>query len=360
MVRVTGNVPLKRIKDAWEKLYNAENMRPQLNPKNLSRVMREVGVNRAGQNVIFKELADLSKQLVYDLSSVFSRAMNISQAEKGYNKDKIQVPQINLALLCSADSGLPTMIRSLPGSVKDIKTLYQSINELDLDGKILVLDRGFLSEGVVEFLDGKNISYILPTKRNSHFYNMRIHLSRHFYYHDRLIRCGKRKCDNFFLYLFEDQELMLEERKTLYKKLDENRIDKKELTARMKSAGKILILSDMDVKEHEIYEFHKKRETVGKMFDTYKTVLNADKIYLQDDESVFGHVFISFLSLYIHCKLEQLLKKAELNRKLTPIDLLFKYGKVYHVDLRDRNMITEVPKKVRDLVEKLGLNIFPK
>jgi len=130
MVRVTGNVPLKRIKDAWEKLYNAENMHPQLNPKNLSRVMREVGVNRAGQNVIFKELADLSKQLVYDLSSVFSRAMNISQAEKGY-----------LALLCSADSGLPTMIRSLPGSVKDIKTLYQSINELDLDGKILVLDR---------------------------------------------------------------------------------------------------------------------------------------------------------------------------------------------------------------------------
>ena len=45
------------------------------------------------------------------------------------------------------------------------------------------------------------------------------------------------------------------------------------------------------------------RETVEKMFDTYKTVLEADKIYLQDDESVFGHVFISFLSLCIRCKL---------------------------------------------------------
>jgi len=85
--------------------------------------------------------------------------------------------------------------------------------------------------------------------------------------------------------------------------------------------GKILILSDMDVEGPEIYELYKKRETVEKMFDTYKTVLNADKICLQDDESVFGHVFISFLSLCIHCKLEQLLKKAELNRKLTPIDL---------------------------------------
>jgi hypothetical protein len=362
MVRVTGNVPLKRIKDAWEKLYNAENIKPHLNPKNLTRVIREVGVNRVGQDVIFNELADLSKQLVYDLTSVFSRAMNISQAEKGYNKDKIQVPQINLALLCSVDTGLPTMIRSLPGSVKDIKTLYHSLDELDLDlgGKILVLDRGFFSDDVVEFLDGKNISYILPTKRNSRFYNTRIHLNGHFYYHERLIRCGKRECDNFFLYLFEDQELMLEERKTLYKKLDEKRIDKKELTARMKKAGKILILSNMDVEGHEIYELYKKRETVEKMFDTYKTVLNADKIYLQDDESVFGHVFISFLSLYIHCKLEQLLKKAELNRKLTPIDLLFKYGKVYHVDLGENSMISEVPKKVWDLEERLGLNIFPK
>jgi RNA 3'-terminal phosphate cyclase len=39
------------------------------------------------------------------------------------------------------------MIRSLPGSVKDIKTLYHSINELGIEGKILILDRGFFPEG---------------------------------------------------------------------------------------------------------------------------------------------------------------------------------------------------------------------
>jgi len=127
----------------------------------------------------------------------------------------------------------------------------------------------------------------------------------------------------------------------------------------MKKAGKILISSDMDAEKREIYLLLKKREVVEKMFDTYKTVLNADKLYLQDDESVFGHVFIAFLSLYIHCKLEQLLKKAKLNYKITPVDLLFKYGKVYYVNLKDHSMITEVPKKVMDLDEKLGLNIFP-
>ena len=323
-------------------------------------MLRDVGVNRAGQNVVFEELTDMSDQLVYDLSSVFSRSMSISQAEKGYNKDKIQLPQINLALLCSADTGLPTMIRSLPGSVKDIKTLYHSINELDIGGKILVLDRGFFSEGTIKFLGGKENSYVLPAKRNSRYYDTRIHLNEYFSYHGRLIKCGKRKCNDFYLYLFEDQDLRLEEQKTLYRKLDEHKTDKRKFDDGMKKAGKILILSDMDVEKREIYLLLKKREVVEKMFDTYKTVLNADKLYLQDDESVFGHVFIAFLSLFIHCKLEQLLKKAKLNHKFTPVDLLYKYGKVYHFEMGGRGMITEVPKKVMDLDEALGLYMFPK
>jgi len=207
---------------------------------------------------------------------------------------------------------------------------------------------------------GKKISYVLPVRRNSHYYDTRIHLNEYFSYHSRLIKCGKRKYNDFYLYLFEDQDLRLEEQKTQYKKLDEHKIDRKKFEDMMKKAGKILIVSDMDVEKQEIYHLYKKREVVEKMFDTYKTVLNADKLYLQDDESVFGHVFIAFLSLYIYCKLEQLLKKAKLNHKFTPIDLLYKYGKVYHFEMSGRGMITEVPKKVMDLDEALRLHMFPK
>ena len=59
---------MSRNQDAWEKLYNAGGINPSLNPKNLSNVLRDVGVNRAGQDVVFKGLTDMSKQLVYDLS----------------------------------------------------------------------------------------------------------------------------------------------------------------------------------------------------------------------------------------------------------------------------------------------------
>jgi transposase len=207
--------------------------------------------------------------------------MGISQAEKGYNKDKIQVPQINLALLCNADNGLPTMIRSLPGSVRDIKTLYNSLSEIDIVNKILILDRGFFSEDVLQFLDGKNISYIIPTRRNSNYYKTRIHLNGHLYYRERLIRCGRRKHGNKFLYMFEDQRLMAEENSTLYQKLDEEKITKQELRESMKRSGRILFVSNLDLPEKEVFELYKKREQVEKLFDSYKTALSADRLYLQ-------------------------------------------------------------------------------
>ncbi|RZB28769.1 MAG: hypothetical protein AEth_01771 [Candidatus Argoarchaeum ethanivorans] len=44
---------------------------------------------------------------------------------------------------------------------------------------------------------------------------------------------------------------------------------------------------------------------------------------------------------------------------MTPVDLLFKCGKAYHIDLENYDMVTEVPKIVRNLWEKPGLNTFP-
>jgi transposase len=49
------------------------------------------------------------------------------------------VPQINLALPYSVDKGLPTMIRTLPGSIKDIATLYNSLREAGLLPKLIAL-----------------------------------------------------------------------------------------------------------------------------------------------------------------------------------------------------------------------------
>ncbi|RCV64780.1 Transposase [Methanophagales archaeon] len=63
------------------------------------------------------------------------------------------------------------------------KTLYYSINGLDIEGNVLILDRGFFSDGTIKFLGGKKgkkISYVLPAKRNSRYYDTRIHFTEYF------------------------------------------------------------------------------------------------------------------------------------------------------------------------------------
>jgi hypothetical protein len=54
------------------------------------------------------------------------------------------------------------------------------------------------------------------------------------------------------------------------------------------------------------------------------------------------------------------LKKADLLDKRSPKDLLLDLSKVYLVELNDCNIISEVPKKLEVLEQKLGIDLFPK
>jgi Transposase len=257
--RILGYIPLKRVGSVWERLHDPNKLTPNLSSKKLSEVLKAVGSDRGGQDIIFRELSRNGRQFVYDLSVVFTRSEGINIAEMGYNKDHVYVPQINLALLYSVDKGLPTMIRALPGSIKDITSLYNSLRESGIEGKILILDRGFFSKDGVAFLLEQETSFILPARRNSKLYDIRIHLTGHFFYRERLIRFGKRRVEGYFLYLFEDAVLRMEEEKTLYKRLDEETINKERLGRGLKRAGRILLISDLDKDGGEIFMMYKQR-----------------------------------------------------------------------------------------------------
>jgi len=355
LTRVRGHTPLKRVKAVWEKLYL--DLDPNLSAKKLSAVLKEVGLNRDAQNTVFKALMN-DKHFVYDLSFVFTRS-SINLAEIGYNKERVSLPQINLALLYSVKC-LPAMIRALPGSVRDITSLYATVEEIKASFNselILVLDRGLFSQYVMDFLLDKGVSFVIPARRNSRLYE--VDLNEHFFYRDRLIKAGKakRKC---YLYLFEDVTLRAEEEVNLYRMLDEGKLGREELKRRLERAGKILLVSDIDAKPEEIFAMYKQRCSVEKAFDAYKNLLHADRMHLQSDEAVFGHIFVSFLALYGYCKLQQMLRNAGLLDKVSPMDLLEEFSKVYMVRIGEKEILSEVSKRVRELDERIGLSLFPK
>ena len=62
----------------------------------------------------------------------------------------------------------------------------------------------------------------------------------------------------------ENQRHADKEQKTLYRKKAEHKVEKKKLfDAGMKKAGKILIISDMDVEKREIFLLRKKQTRSG-------------------------------------------------------------------------------------------------
>ena len=127
----------------------------------------------------------------------------------------------------------------------------------------------------------------------------------------------------------------------------------------LKKVGLVLFLTTVDLPEQEVYELYKSRDMVEKHFDTFKNELRADKVYLRSNEALFGHIFTSFLSLYIYSKIMNRLKVAKLLPQLSPHDLLTKFSKVYTYQVGEGRELSEVPKRVRDLARKLKYSVFP-
>ncbi|GEM_PF-1652749 len=192
-----------------------------------------------------------------------------------------------------------------------------------------------------------------------HIYANILHLTDHFFYHKRLIHAGKRETDGLTLYLFEDADLAVEEQKTLYRLFEEGEIDRETLNKRLKRSGRILILSSIVTEPQGLYEMYKSRNLVENHFAAFKGLIQADKLYLRDATAVFGHLFIGFLCLYIYCQILNRIKKAGLSAHLSPHGLLLKLSKVYAVTNEENRWITEVPKQVKQIVERLKLDIFP-
>jgi hypothetical protein len=82
---------------------------------------------------------------------------------------------------------------------------------------------------------------------------------------------------------------------------------------------------------------------------------------LRDKTRLDGYLFLNFLSLYIYCLLLNKIKKKELMKKYSVRDILLELSKVYIVWYDNNKEITsEIPKKVRELIKTLGTDLFPK
>jgi len=106
-----------------------------------------------------------SDTLLFDITSVSTYGKNNPYSEYGYNRDKENLEQINLALLTSCKTGLPLWVKELEGSMADVAIVNDTIEELRKLGLSFFTfcgDRGFYSAGNLKNLRDKGIGFLIP------------------------------------------------------------------------------------------------------------------------------------------------------------------------------------------------------
>jgi transposase len=358
VVRLMDSVPLKSVKDRWEKMYISREINAHLSPNTITEILRETGSDMGAQMDLFQSLITESGKLAFDLSSIFSRSENINIAAKGHNADHIYLPQINMALAFDLDQYRPVFLKPLEGSVRDVKSLRKVLEEIDFTG-ILVLDTGFSSQDLVEIMQSE-MKFIMPLRRNQEIIDYDMEMRSSFVYRNRGIRSGFINSKGLRIYMFQDQMLMAEESSTFIKMIAEKKRTQKEFDSESRKFGKISILSNVRDDPETIYNFYKQREEIEQAFDAMKNELENDKSYLGDDDSIRGYFFVSFLSLYLYYSIFVLIRAADLTNKLSVKDVLLKFSKVYRIVRGKKETLSEIPSGVEKIDESLGTHIFPK
>lgn len=104
------------------------------------------------------------EQLSYDITSISSYSQAIADVTRGYNRDRENLPQINLLMLVGQQSKLPLWFDQLPGAISDVTTLKDTLRQLkDINPipKGMVLDRGFASAENIDSMLKNRIKFTM-------------------------------------------------------------------------------------------------------------------------------------------------------------------------------------------------------
>jgi transposase len=121
--------------------------------------------------------------------------------------------------------------------------------------------------------------------------------------------------------------------------------------------GTIAVITDLGGDAEGIYTILKSRSEIETMFDAFKNVLQADRPYMHDDYQMEGWMFINFLALVFYYRTYKLLSDNNLLRRYSPKDVLIHLSRICKLKIQDQWVTSEIPKKTRDIVEKLDLPI---
>lgn len=103
----------------------------------------------------------------YDTTSISSYSQFMEAVRWGKNKDRVSLPQLNVAAVLDAQSGLPVYFKNIAGNISDvtmIRSLLADARQMGVGKMRLCMDRGFYSKANIDALMGEHMRFLVGLK----------------------------------------------------------------------------------------------------------------------------------------------------------------------------------------------------
>jgi transposase len=386
--RLLHQSPLKNMDFLYESSMLSEQFKDlDLSKNKLTTLMRELGSDRTTIADFLQGFVQGSNNIVFDTTHSISQSEKMQLNQVGYNSTGSYEPQVNLFYMFATEQQMPTYYRIFPGNISGMKALKLTIKEAGIKDACMVGDKGFSLDDNLNMFDEEDLQYVLPLKRNSRFVTYERLATReydkafdgHFMYHNRPIfyykylhkedKNGKTKERS--IVVFQDPRLRNEEETSYLRRTESDTPDytmegfkEKQISfgtmAMVYSLKSTEIDKDgkpVEVSAQKIYEKYKSRMEVETVFDTYKNLLQADRSYIQSDESFEAWVFINHIAIMLYYKIFNVIKDKNKLGKLSPKDFLMRLTRVTKIRIGTKWISAEVPRSSQVIFKELGIAV---
>ena len=351
--------------------------------------------------------------IYYDITSFSSYSTNNEFVEWGYNRDRENLPQINLGMVCCQKTGLPFFYTVFPGSIVDVTTIKNFIKYLNiyhLQDLFLIMDRGFFSVSNISELiksdrnlsliiplpfslklskelitnnsDIKNLPYMfqcneeilfhkaVPASIHGHdftahiFFNEKAEVDLRHLFYSKLMACEskirKSKYDDEEAFeTFLNQEIPNSYKKYfrydgVNKTFVRNETNINEYL--LKSGFFILITNKPNLLKEEILSFYRDKDMVEKIFDTTKNELNTNRLRSHSKTTSEGRLFVKFIATILYQQITKVMRELDMFKKYSVTELLKELSKIKRIAAPDIEPFTsECSKTQKDIMEKFKI-----
>ena len=416
LARLLKSLSLNNIEDWYEGTYLFhQNGALPLSSASVSRLLADIGEKRL-QDKLASHLIDKLKSkrtILYDITSVSSYSELIRLLEWGYNRDNLDLPQINLSVILDKEEGIPLSYEIYPGSINDVVTLQNTMKKIRLMGVsdyTIVLDRGFFSIGNVELLLENQTDFIMAIPERYEAVEKIVssmikaiekprYLKK---FNDEIlfvkeveIKIGNKQIkafcyynparaqqerDSFYKRLFNIKEQIekLKPDRGIRRKIEDiirglekyffiqvnqevvtAQIKEKAVARRLNRKGIYLIAYHGNYSWDTCLASYKEKELIERSFDILKNDLEFTTPHIHKDITLKGLMFICFIALIIRMKIMNVLKKADLLKTYSFEKMIIQLEKLKAIAMdNDQIIISELTKKQKELLQPF--NIVPK